>query len=86
MRTSLVLILTGTLSTACTVGPQYRRPPIAAPDDLRREAVSAEKPKSSTSLADQAWWEILQDDSLRSLIEEALRAGRVVLNDPSAMG
>jgi multidrug efflux system outer membrane protein len=32
-------------------------------------------PRDSASLADKAWWEILQDDALQSLIEEALRSG-----------
>ncbi len=72
MRASLLLVLTSALSTACTVGPHYRRPPIVAPDDLRREA---ETPASGASLADQAWWDLLRDEALRSLVEEALRSG-----------
>jgi multidrug efflux system outer membrane protein len=79
MKNLMGLILTGSLLSACTVGPQYRRPPIAAPEDLRREPAAAEEPASrEASLADRAWWEILPDETLRSLIEEALQANHDV--------
>jgi multidrug efflux system outer membrane protein len=59
-------------AAACAVGPNYQRPPVATPDQVRG---AAEAPPSPASLADQGWWEILQDDALRSLIDEALRTG-----------
>ncbi len=68
-RNALPIVLLLGLLTSCVVGPDYRRPQVAAPDVLRGQA------DASTSLADRAWWEILDDDVLESLIEEALRSG-----------
>jgi len=57
------------LVAGCTVGPNYQRPPVTAPEQIRGQAGPAE----AASLADQAWWEIFQDDELKALIGEALR-------------
>jgi outer membrane protein, multidrug efflux system len=71
MRT---VILASTLFAAgCAVGPNYRRPPVATPDRLKGTVDVAAAP--SASLADQPWWELLQDPTLQSLIAEALRNG-----------
>ncbi len=74
MKTLILLILSSGLATGgCAVGPNYQRPPVSTPDRTRGAAATAASP--SASLADQAWWEVLRDDALRSLIQEALRAG-----------
>ncbi len=76
MRTLTPVILAGSLVAACAVGPDYQRPPIVAPDELRGAAGPVVGASSdAASLADRAWWEILQDDALKSLIEEAVEAG-----------
>jgi outer membrane protein, multidrug efflux system len=62
----LPLVLVG-----CAVGPNYKRPPIAAPTQTRGQVGPAE----AASLADQAWWEIFDDETLRGLIAEALQNG-----------
>lgn len=67
-KTALPLVLAAFLA-GCTVGPKYQRPPISAPEQVRGQAGPAE----AASLADQAWWEIFDDASLKALIEEALR-------------
>ena len=66
-----VLLLTGTIATGCAVGPEYTRPPVTTPPQVRgNEAATA-----AASLADRAWWEIFQDDALKGLIDEALQNG-----------
>ncbi len=53
------------------MGPQYQRPPVTAPDQFYGLAGQAQ----AASLADLPWWEVFQDPTLKSLIEEALRDG-----------
>ena len=71
--------------TGCAVGPHYQRPPVANPNEFR-VAAPAGAPGSGPattpapadaagSLADAAWWQVLQDDTLRGLINEALASG-----------
>jgi multidrug efflux system outer membrane protein len=67
-RTALPAVLLAFLA-GCTVGPDYQRPPITAPEQVRGQAGPAE----AASLADRTWWEILDDASLKKLIDEALQ-------------
>src|SRR3982751_5384130 len=60
-------ILPALLLTSCAVGPNYHRPPLAAPSSFR----DAPPTFSTNSLADLAWWEVFQDDTLRDLIRTA---------------
>ncbi len=60
----LLLLLSG-----CAVGPNYKRPPIAAPEQVRGET----GPAQAASLADRAWWEIFGDETLKGLLDEALK-------------
>jgi multidrug efflux system outer membrane protein len=55
----------------CTVGPAYRRPPVATPQQFYGLAGQPE----ASSLADLPWWEVFQDPALKSLIDEALANG-----------
>jgi multidrug efflux system outer membrane protein len=59
--------------TACTVGPNYKRPP-ADPPAAYRGAVEEAAPAAS-SLGDEQWYEVFQDDALRALIARALEHG-----------
>jgi outer membrane protein, multidrug efflux system len=65
------LTVAGALLAACAVGPSYRRPAVTVPAQLRGQP----GPADAASLADQAWWRVFQDDSLKVLIDEALRNG-----------
>ncbi len=56
---------------ACAVGPDYRRPPVAVPENFYGEARAAE----ARSLADAPWWDVFNDPVLRALVEEAVRNG-----------
>ncbi len=67
----LALIAMMAALSGCAVGPNYKRPEIASPAETRGQAAAAE----AASLADQPWWEIFGDDTLRGLIAEALRNG-----------
>ena len=64
-------LLTGLFLAGCAVGPNYKRPPVTAPEQVRGQVGAAE----AASLADSVWWEIFQDETLRGLIDEALANG-----------
>ncbi|MCC6362284.1 MAG: efflux transporter outer membrane subunit [Bryobacterales bacterium] len=64
---ALVLLAAAWL-TGCAVGPNYRRPAVAAPDSFRGTLT----PPELASLADLKWWEVFTDPSLRELIGTAL--------------
>jgi multidrug efflux system outer membrane protein len=66
--TALSVVLLAFLA-GCTVGPNYQKPPIPTPAQIRGQ----EGPAAAASLADQAWWEVFADDTLKGLIDEALR-------------
>jgi outer membrane protein, multidrug efflux system len=66
LATFAVLALAG-----CTVGPNYKRPPITAPGQTRGQV----SPVEAASFSDQAWWDVFHDDALKALIAEALKNG-----------
>jgi multidrug efflux system outer membrane protein len=59
------------LPIGCTVGPNYKRPPVTVPDSYRGLAPDA-APQTSASLGDEKWWTVFQDEQLQKLIREAL--------------
>jgi NodT family efflux transporter outer membrane factor (OMF) lipoprotein len=61
------VLLSATLLSACTVGPNYQRPEIAAPASFARE--SSEAP-SDAQLA--GWWSGFGDPELDALVRRAL--------------
>jgi len=69
-RLTAVLALAGAVS-GCSVGPDYKRPVLPAPEAF----YGAPGPASEASLADAKWWDVFSDPALRSLIDEALRNG-----------
>ena len=64
----LALLAPALLLAACTVGPDYARPPIDTPPEFRGATASPTEP----SLAEQAWWQIFPDETLQALIREGL--------------
>jgi multidrug efflux system outer membrane protein len=58
------------LLAACTLGPDYHRPEIAAPADWRAPAGEA------VDVANVAWWDQFQDPVLSTLVAEAARNNR----------
>jgi outer membrane protein, multidrug efflux system len=63
-------LLGAALLAGCTVGPNYKRPPVSVPPDFRGRAADA--PAGAESVGDLAWWQIFQDETLHSLIRTAL--------------
>src|SRR5215475_14769423 len=57
--------------TGCTVGPNYKRPTIAAPDAYRGLAPDA-APQTTASFADEKWWTVFDDQQLQALIRKAI--------------
>src|SRR5207248_10465721 len=58
------------LLTGCAIGPNYKRPVVAAPRQFRGDATSGQP--SQTSLADTKWFDLFQDDVLKQLVQTAL--------------
>jgi len=62
------------LSTAaCTVGPDYKRPLVTLPDGYRGAAAVSGSPAGASSIGDEKWFDVFEDDQLRSLITTAVR-------------
>jgi outer membrane protein, multidrug efflux system len=61
-----VIVLAG-----CTVGPNYRRPQVAAPANFRAP-VPLPEPQAA-SLADLKWFEVFHDEELQKLVRVALK-------------
>jgi outer membrane protein, multidrug efflux system len=58
--------------TGCAVGPNYKQPPVTAPD-VYRDVQGP--PAPAASLADEPWWEVFKDPVLIQLIDQALVDG-----------
>jgi multidrug efflux system outer membrane protein len=54
--------------TGCALGPNYQRPTVNVPPAFRGAAGAAQQ----ASFADQPWWEVFHDDTLKALVKEAL--------------
>src|SRR6516225_11433702 len=84
---SALIVLAG-----CTVGPNYKRPPVTAPDAYRGLAPDA-APQTTSSIADEKWWNVFDDQQLQALIRKAIiqnydvrRAATRVLQAQAALG
>ena len=65
---ALSVLLAALTLSACALGPNYKRPPVAAPPVFRGQEGAAEQ----ASLADLPWWEVFNDPALADLIKTAL--------------
>ena len=68
----IVAVALITVSAGCAVGPNYKRPAVGVPTDYRGLAPGQTR-NDATSFADEKWWDVFQDDTLRELIRTALR-------------
>ena len=68
LATLAALVVSAALLSGCAVGPNYKRPAVTAPPEVRGASAA-----EAASLADRPWWEVFADDALKSLIDEALR-------------
>jgi outer membrane protein, multidrug efflux system len=71
LRSTALLIVAGWL-IGCTLGPNYHRPAVQAPQAFR--APDPLPAPQATSLADLKWWEVFRDEKLQDLIRAALAA------------
>ena len=60
-------------ASACTVGPNHKRPVVNLPDAYRGSAPPAATAADQPSIGDQEWWQLFQDEQLQELIRTALR-------------
>src|SRR3989442_10143109 len=71
-RSTSQQIVSGVVAAAllggCLSGQNYKRPAVAEPQTFRGQAMA-----EAASLADAPWWEVFQDQILKTLIQEALR-------------
>jgi len=66
----ILLILPSLLLTACAMGPDYLRPRVDVAEKFRMTEVEGE------SIANLRWWELLQDETLQQLIQQALQENK----------
>ena len=71
MKPQLIVLIIAVLFAGCTVGPNYKRPAVAPPPDYR--GTEGTPTTASASIADQKWWDVFQDETLRGLIDTALK-------------
>jgi multidrug efflux system outer membrane protein len=69
-RLAAGVALAGLVAAGCTLGPDYRRPAVPAPETWRTPA------EGPASLADLGWWDLFHDEALQALVREALSANR----------
>lgn len=67
-----VLVFAG-MATACTLGPNYKRPPIETPAHFRGAVPAQGGRPDARSLADTKWFDLFRDDTLTELVTTALR-------------
>jgi len=67
MQNLMMVLISASMLSACTVGPNYKRPEVGAPATWR---ITDE---TSGSLADLGWWQLFHDPALQNLIRAALK-------------
>jgi outer membrane protein, multidrug efflux system len=71
MRIRFLPIAVFIVVAGCKVGPNYKRPDVAAPPQFRSAQPQA---TPTASLGDEKWFNIFQDEVLQGLIKEGLQA------------
>jgi len=67
------VVLLALFGSSCAVGPNYKRPAVTVPDPYRGLPSDQSGKADIASFGDQKWWEVFQDDALKSLIRTALQ-------------
>lgn len=70
MRNQVLAMVSALLLAACAVGPDYRRPEVATPDNF----VGVDATQFSTADVEREFWKGFNDEQLNELIERALSA------------
>jgi len=72
MKPSALLLSAALLASGCTVGPNYKRPAVSMPGSYRGAGFDEGTKTQLAALGDQKWWDIFQDEQLRTLVHTAL--------------
>jgi multidrug efflux system outer membrane protein len=64
-----LFLLLPLLAAGCAVGPNYKRPAVNVPPQYRGAPAGA----PAASVADQRWFDLFQDETLKRLVTEALQ-------------
>src|SRR5690348_7296825 len=72
MTPSVFLLSTALLASGCTVGPNYKRPAATVPRSYRGAPSEETGQMQLAAFGDQKWWDVFQDEQLRTLIRTAL--------------
>lgn len=78
---SALVVMTASLLTGCTVGPNYHRPAVPVPtayhgpkdNSQDQTQAQAQAQAQAASIADLPWWQVFQDPVLQDLIRRALK-------------
>ena len=73
MKPRLLLLSAALLTSGCTVGPNYKKPAATVPGAYRGLTPEETANTGPASIGDQKWWEVFQDEQLKTLIRTALQ-------------
>lgn len=73
MKRLALLLTLMLLCFGCTVGPEYKKPVASVPGTYRGLDPEHAAETEPLSLGDKKWWDVFQDEQLRSLIRTALQ-------------
>src|SRR3981081_4508409 len=73
MRKFIALLGVAIFGSGCTVGPNHKNTGANVPGTYRGLTPEDAAKANSASIGDQKWWEVFQDEQLRSLIRTALQ-------------
>jgi multidrug efflux system outer membrane protein len=71
-RFAAILAVTAFMLSACTVGPNYKRPVVQTPTAFH-SADESHQTAQTESFADLPWWQVFHDPQLQELIRTALK-------------
>lgn len=93
MKPPIVVLMIACFISGCAVGPNYKKPAVNTPTVYRGLSPDQAAKNDPTSLGDEKWWEVFQDQQLQELIKTALqqnydvrRAGARILEAQASLG
>ena len=72
-RSTWILLLSASMLSGCSVGPNYHRPSVQAPPAFHDLDPSQQTQPQAASFADLPWWQVFHDPQLQELIRTALK-------------
>ena len=73
-HTALVIAILGLSLSGCMLGPNYKRPAVATPQQFRGAPAgdASPGPAAPDSIAETKWFDLFQDDTVKQLVNNAL--------------